>query len=137
MGDLVIGSLVCHSDAGPGGMAGTIVELKRKRVPMDWKGGDDGRVAVVQWSSGSVSEVPLVRLVEAATAKTSRRDELEAEYQRAGRALKALSGGGPMGLTPAAVRATPEWQAAKRAADAAFAALRAHNAKRLRGRGGA
>lgn len=54
--------------------------------------------------------------------------QLDAEYDRAGRALKALSGGGPMGLTPAHVRATPEWKAAKGAADAAFAALRAFNA---------
>lgn len=57
----------------------------------------------------------------------ARHAQLHAEYERTGRALKALSGGGPMGLTPAAVRATPEWQNAKHAADAAFAALRAFN----------
>jgi hypothetical protein len=55
-------------------------------------------------------------------------DNLEAEVQRTGRELKALSGGGPMGLTPEAVRATPEWKAAKVAANKAFAAFRAFNA---------
>jgi hypothetical protein len=56
-----------------------------------------------------------------------RHDQLHAEYERTGRALKALSGGGPMGVTPDSVRATPKWQNAKHAADAAFAALRAFN----------
>jgi hypothetical protein len=56
------------------------------------------------------------------------RDELEAESERTSQALKALSGGGPMGLTPATVRTTSEWKAAKRAFDAAFAALRNYNA---------
>jgi acetyl/propionyl-CoA carboxylase alpha subunit len=56
-----------------------------------------------------------------------RSDELEAEYLRTGRALKALSGGGPMGMTPAEVRATSEWKAAKREADAALAAFRNFN----------
>ena len=58
----------------------------------------------------------------------ARRDELEAESTRTSRALKALSGGGPMGLTPEAVRATSEWKTAKRESDAAFAALRNFNA---------
>lgn len=57
----------------------------------------------------------------------ARKAELEAEYERTGKALKALSGGGPMGMTPEQVRATHEWKAAKHAADAAFAALRAFN----------
>lgn len=35
---------------------------------------------------------------------------------------------GPMGLTPDAVRAMPEWQAAKRAFDLAFSHLRSFNA---------
>ena len=52
---------------------------------------------------------------------------LEAGYKGAGRALSALSGGGPMGMTPGNVRATPEWKAAKVASDAAFASLRAFN----------
>jgi len=55
-------------------------------------------------------------------------DQLEAEVQRTGRDLKQLSGGGLMGMTPEAVRATPEWKAAKHAADKAFAAFRAFNA---------
>lgn len=56
-----------------------------------------------------------------------RRDQLEAEYQRASRELKELSGGGPMNLTPDSVRATPKWKAAKREADEAFAALQDFN----------
>lgn len=55
------------------------------------------------------------------------RDQLEAECDRAGRALKALSGGGPMNMTPEAVRDTPEWQKAKRESDTAFRALRNFN----------
>jgi hypothetical protein len=55
------------------------------------------------------------------------RDQLEAETNRTDKALKALSGGGAMGLTPDHVRATPEWQKAKHEFDAAFAALRAFN----------
>lgn len=57
----------------------------------------------------------------------ARRDELEAEADSTGRALKALSGGGPMGKTPDAVRAKPEWKKAKAASDAAFKALQAFN----------
>lgn len=59
---------------------------------------------------------------------TALRDELTAEYDRTSRALQALSGGGDMGLTPAAVQATSEWKAAKREYAAAFAALRNFNA---------
>lgn len=61
-----------------------------------------------------------------------RQARLDAECSRAGRALKALSGGGPMGLTPEGVRATPAWKAAKRAADVAFAELRKFNATYVR-----
>ncbi len=56
-----------------------------------------------------------------------RRDQLEAAVQLTGRALRELSGGGPMGMTPESVRATPKWRAAKREADAAMAALQAFN----------
>lgn len=56
-----------------------------------------------------------------------RQAQLQAEYERTGLALKALSGGGPMGMTPESVRTTPRWKDAKREADAAFAALRAFN----------
>ena len=62
-----------------------------------------------------------------AEAKT-RAVELEAETERTSKALKTLSGGGPMGLTPEAVKATTEWKDAKRAYDVAFAALRNFNA---------
>ena len=58
---------------------------------------------------------------------TKLRNRLEATHKHASRALQALSGGGPMGLTPGHVRAAPEWQAAKREADAAFEALRSFN----------
>lgn len=37
------------------------------------------------------------------------------------------------GLTPDTVKALPEWQEAKRASVAAFAALREHNAQRMKG----
>lgn len=56
-----------------------------------------------------------------------RRDQLEAEHQRASRELKSLSGGGPFNLTPDSVRSTPKWQESKREADKAFAALQAFN----------
>jgi hypothetical protein len=55
------------------------------------------------------------------------RDQLNAEVDETGAALKALSGGGLMNLTPDHVRKTPEWQKAKRQADAAFAGLQAFN----------
>ena len=55
-------------------------------------------------------------------------ERLDAEATRLGRALRALSGGGPMGITPDHVRATPAWRSAKREFDAAFAALRNFNA---------
>ena len=59
--------------------------------------------------------------------------ELERAYKAASDALKAVSGGGPMGMTPDSVRATDEWKQAKLTYDRAFAALRAHNAARLKG----
>lgn len=53
--------------------------------------------------------------------------QLEAESERTSCALNALSGGGSMGLTPGAVRSSPEWQTANREYALAFAALRAFN----------
>lgn len=64
--------------------------------------------------------------VDYAQAK-ERHAQLQAEYERTGRVLQALSGGGHMGMTPDHVRATPEWKVAKGDAAAAFAALRAFN----------
>jgi hypothetical protein len=61
-----------------------------------------------------------------AQAKTVR-DQLEADLRESGSALKALSGGGVMNMTPDHVRRTSEWQQAKRRADAALAALQAFN----------
>ena len=58
--------------------------------------------------------------------------ELEAATRQTSAALKALSGGGPMGLTPDAVKATSEWKDAKHAYDVAFAALRTFNTIYLR-----
>lgn len=55
------------------------------------------------------------------------RDQLEAEVDATGSALKALSGGGLMNLTPDHVRKSPEWLEAKREAGAALAALQAFN----------
>lgn len=55
------------------------------------------------------------------------RTMLEHNMQMASQTLKALSGGGPMGLTPDTVKATAEWQQAKQAYDKAFQALRAFN----------
>lgn len=59
------------------------------------------------------------------------RDDLEAEVRAAGAALKSFPKGA-MGLTPDAVKASPEWKAAKNRYDRAFAALRAFNSKRVR-----
>lgn len=56
--------------------------------------------------------------------------ELDRACKAASIALRALSGDGPMGLTPDSVRSTDEWKSAKLAYDRAFSALRAHNAKR-------
>lgn len=58
--------------------------------------------------------------------------ELEEAYKKASDALKAISGGGSLGRTPDAVRATDAWKSAKLSYDLAFAALRAHNAMRAK-----
>ena len=55
------------------------------------------------------------------------RTALHTEYQTVSAALKAFPRG-PLGLTPDSVKASAEWKAAKRASDAAFAALRRFNA---------
>lgn len=52
---------------------------------------------------------------------------VEKEMSAAQAAIDAFPRG-PMGLTPDAVRATPEWRAAKARVDKAFARLRAFNA---------
>jgi len=55
-------------------------------------------------------------------------DRLWDEYLTASRALKALgAGSGPKGLTPDAIKQSPEYQEAKRKCKAAFAALRQFN----------
>jgi hypothetical protein len=62
-------------------------------------------------------------------AAKKRGADLEAKHNAATDALHSVPGhgSGPMGLTPDHVRATPEWQSAKRAAEKAFSALRNHN----------
>lgn len=55
-------------------------------------------------------------------------EALQARVDAAGAALGALSGGGPMGLTPDDVKASPAWRTAKAAFDQAFARLRRFNA---------
>lgn len=57
----------------------------------------------------------------------ARKAELEAAQHEASRALSAISGGGPMGLTPDHVKTTPEWQARRVSWDRAWTALRAFN----------
>jgi len=54
---------------------------------------------------------------------------IEQEASRAGAVLAAIPGvgTGPMGLTPDAVKASPEYRAAKLAYESAFARLRAFN----------
>lgn len=54
------------------------------------------------------------------------KEQLWDDCKAAGAALKAFPRG-RMGLTPDAVKATPEWRAAKQAYDRAFAALRSFN----------
>jgi len=56
--------------------------------------------------------------------------QLEQTYKATSDVLKAISGGGPFGLTPDMVRATDEWKRAKLAYNRAFNALREHNAMR-------
>lgn len=59
----------------------------------------------------------------------ARAGALDAEMIRASAALKAVPGvgSGAMGLTPDAVRQTPEYRSAKSASDNAFQAIRAYN----------
>jgi len=54
---------------------------------------------------------------------------LECDVARTSKALKAISGGGPMGLTPDNVKTSPEYRAAKRAYDTAFSRLRTFNSR--------
>jgi hypothetical protein len=56
------------------------------------------------------------------------RDQIEAEVT-ATKAALAKYPKGPMNLTTDAIKATPEWQAEKRAVDAAFHKLRAFNSR--------
>jgi hypothetical protein len=56
----------------------------------------------------------------------ARQELLEQDLTSAGNALRAFPHH-PNGLTPDAVRATPEWRAAKSRADRAFKALRDYN----------
>jgi hypothetical protein len=59
-------------------------------------------------------------------AARQKQDQLEAESKRTGKIMDSFPKG-PMNLTPDHVRATPEWQAAKSAADRAFQAFRNFN----------
>lgn len=61
-------------------------------------------------------------IIEAARAELWRR------HKECGDAMRAFPRG-PMGLTPDSVRAMPEWQVARAAADKAFAELRAFNTR--------
>lgn len=62
------------------------------------------------------------------------RDALWAEYRASAKALAEARGDqrGPMGLTPAHIKASPAWRAAKARHDAAHAAIRAFNTRHLR-----
>ena len=63
----------------------------------------------------------------------ARQAELYAARDTAADALRAATGErGPLGLTPDAVKGTPEWRAAKAAYDAAHDALRTFNASFVR-----
>ena len=64
-------------------------------------------------------------------AARQKQDQLEAESTRTGKALDSFPKG-PMNLTPDSVRATPEWRAAKSAADRAFQAYRNFNGMMLK-----
>jgi len=59
---------------------------------------------------------------------------LEAAVNATSAALKAFPRGGPLGLTPDAVKASPEWKAARNAYQSAFDALRAFNAAKAKAR---
>lgn len=65
---------------------------------------------------------PITEILTLATQQA----RLETAWRAAGDALKGFPKGA-MGLTPDSVKASPEWQAAKRAYESAFAALRAFN----------
>jgi len=56
---------------------------------------------------------------------------IEARVKAAGEVLKTFPKTGPFNLTPETVRHSAEYRMAKAAYDAAFTALRAHNAARL------
>jgi len=56
------------------------------------------------------------------------KERLEKEYATTGAALKKFPRG-PTGLTPDAIKASPEWKAARAANDKAFSQLRSFNAK--------
>lgn len=83
--------------------------------------GQDGR-----FSSGSGLRDQIKSAMSYSEAK-AKKEEIEKRSKTAGSVLKSLSGGGPMGLTPDAVRATPEWQKANSDYQKAFAEERAYN----------
>lgn len=60
------------------------------------------------------------------------RDALEARMKAASDRLASFPKTGPMGLTGDETRALPDWQAAKREFDSAFAALRELNARHVK-----
>lgn len=66
-----------------------------------------------------------------ATQFFSIRDALDAEVKAASARLKEVAGPErtPMGITPDSVKATPEWKAARRAFDNAFARSRTFNGR--------
>jgi acetyl/propionyl-CoA carboxylase alpha subunit len=75
----------------------------------------------------TIKDAQWSKVPEDYAAAKKQRDELEEEANRAGRALKSLSGGGSMGKTPDSVRATPAWKKAKCESDAAFKELQDFN----------
>jgi hypothetical protein len=74
-------------------------------------------------------QVPIAKMNSLKTAEVSEeKKKLEEDVDRFSKALKQFPKG-PTGLTPDDVRATPEWQAAKRNYSQAFAKLREFNSK--------
>jgi hypothetical protein len=61
-----------------------------------------------------------------------RKHDYEREAKDASLALRAISGGGSMGLTPDSVRNSPEWRKAKSTYEFAAALLRDYNREFLR-----
>jgi hypothetical protein len=57
------------------------------------------------------------------------RTQLWNDASAAGKNLTSISGGGPMGLTPDSVKASPEYRIAKADYERAASVLRAFNAK--------